>query len=122
MENIHIRLEHSESVFAKKELLNSEINSLQALKAFKNFKSIRKRELIYKTRLKKSLFDLKTGIEEIEKVLPTEKEEEPQLKFIKKLSKKNQTTEEKMTKPEKKEYKEIEKELLEIREKLMKLS
>ncbi len=122
MENIHIRFEHDEAVFAKKELLNSEISALNTLKAFKSFKTTRRRELLLKTKFKKSLSDLKTKIEEIEQILPTEEEEEPQLKLIKKLSKKKTPPKSKEAKkPEKKEYKAIENELLEIKKKLAKL-
>jgi hypothetical protein len=121
MENIHIRLENDEALFTKREILNSEINSLQALKAFKSFKSTRKRELILRAKLKSSLSTLRMHIEEIEKVLPTAEEEEPQLKLIKKLSRKKEESKDKVKKPEKKEYKEIENQLLSIKEKLDKL-
>ncbi|OGJ17370.1 hypothetical protein A3K73_06130 [Candidatus Pacearchaeota archaeon RBG_13_36_9] len=122
MENIHIRLEFDEALFAKKELLNSQINALQTLKAFKNFKVTRKRELILRTRLRNSLSELGERIEEIEKLLPTEKDEESQLKLIKNIARKKiKFTTKKAEPKEKREYKEIERELLEIQEKLARL-
>ncbi len=122
MENIHIRLEFDEALFAKKELLNAQINALQTLKEFKNFKITRKRELILRMRLKQSLSELGAGIEEIEKFFPTEKDEESQLKIIRNISKKKiKLTKDKAIPAGKREYKDLERELLEIREKLARL-
>ena len=122
MENIHIRLEFDEALFAKKELLNSQINALQTLKAFKNYKVTRKRELILRTRFKQALSELGAGIEEIEKLFPTEKEETGELRMLKRMSKKKfKTTIKKSEITGKREYKDIERELREIKEKLEKL-
>jgi len=122
MENIHIRLEPEEALFAKREFLNSQINALQTLKAFKNFKVTRKRELILRTRLRQSLSELGAGIEEIEKLLPTEKDESGELRLLQRMSKRKiKLTRKKAIPTEKREYRDIERELREIQEKLERL-
>ncbi|GEM_PF-3836906 len=122
MENIHIRLEPDEALFAKREFLNSQINALQTLKAFKNFKVTRKRELILRTRLRQALSELGTGIEELEKLFPTKKEESGELRLLESLSRRKiKLTKKKAIPTGKREYKDIERELREIKEKLEKL-
>ena len=121
MENIHIRLEPEEALFAKREFLNSQINALQTLKTFKNFKVTRKRELILRTRLRQSLSELSAGIEEMQKILPTKKEESGEMRLLQSMSKRKIRVSRKSEITGKREYKDIERELKEIREKLEKL-
>ena len=59
-ETRHVRLNYNEELDAKKQLLTSELNILQTLKKFKHYKTLRKRELTTKNKLKTALKSLDT--------------------------------------------------------------
>lgn len=105
-----VRFEHEEALTGKRELLSSELNLLNFFKKFKNYKNLRKRELILKTRLKRELASLKTKTKELEETFPQEAEEEFIIK--KRGRRKKRKTE---------VSKDIESELQGIREKLASL-
>lgn len=107
MRKLHIRLEYEEVVEGKRELLESQINLLEILKRVKNYKILRKRELILKGKLKNSLSLLNSEINQIQSHLP-ESEGELEIKEV-------------MTKQETERDKNIESQLQEIREKLARL-
>ncbi len=110
MENIHIKLEYGEALYAKKELLSMQLNLLEFQKKFKDYKNSRKRELILKGKLRKELSSLKQEIDNMEEALP--KEEGEGLKLLKRRTRK------KYKRTEKKGQRGIERELQEIKEKL----
>lgn len=107
MRKLHIRLEYEEAVEGKRELLESQINLLEILKRLKNYKILRKRELILKGKLKNSLSLLSSEINQIQSHLPESEDE---------LGIKREITEQ-----ETERDKNIESQLQEIREKLAKL-
>jgi len=108
MKKLHIRLEYEEAIEGKRELLESQINLLEILKRVKNYKILRKRELILKGKLKNSLSLLSSEINQIQSHLP-ESEGELGIKEV-------------MTKQETEKDKNLEAQLQEIREKLAKLN
>lgn len=107
MRKLHIRLEYEEAVEGKRELLESQINLLEILKRVKNYKILRKRELILKGKLKKSLSFLSSELNQIKNNLPESENE---------LGIKEETTKQEIEKD-----KNIESQLQEIREKLARL-
>lgn len=105
MENVHIRFEYGEVLIGKKELLSFQLNLLEFLKNFKNYKNLRKRELILKSKLKKELASLRTETSMLQAHFPKEETEEIKIKSREKYKEKK--------------YKEsIETQLQEIKEKL----
>lgn len=110
MQKIHVRTEYEEALQGKKELLSTQVNLLELLKKLKNYKILRKRELILKTKLKKSLSSLNSEINQTYGFFPAQ--ETAESIEIKKTETKEETARQKG----------IEKELQDIREKLAKLS
>ena len=108
METRHIRLDYEEALNAKKHLLSSELNLLQLMKTVKNYRTLRKKEITSKNKLKRELTSLKTKINLIESTFP--KLRPNQLK-IKKVEKKIRDE----------ENEDIQDELEEIKAKLKKL-
>tara|TARA_Y100000310_G_C20323063_1_gene641698 strand:+ start:210 stop:536 length:327 start_codon:yes stop_codon:yes gene_type:complete len=107
METRHVKLGYEEALNAKKQILSAELNLLQTEKRVRNYKVLRKRELLTKTKLKTNLKLLKTKINSLKASFP--KEEEPmETKTIKKRSKERKN-------------KDISKQLKDIEEKLGKL-
>ena len=72
METRHIRLGYDEALAAKKQLLSSELNTLQMIKKLKTYRLLRKKELAIKTKLKIELTSLKTKINLIQSTFPSE--------------------------------------------------
>jgi len=110
VKNIHVRFEHEEAVYGRKELLSFQMNALQLLKKIKNYKIFRKRELILKGKFKKQLSELKHNLNEINHFFPEEKTEQ-EIDIIRKKEE-----------IENKYNKDIEAQLREIKEKLARLS
>lgn len=73
MEPLHIQLEYNESIAAKKNILNSEISLINALKRMQNFKDLRKKEIAKKIELKSKINDILSSINFIKKNLPKTK-------------------------------------------------
>jgi hypothetical protein len=81
METRHVKLDYFEALEAKKQLLTTELNLLQISKKIKNYRIIRKREQILKTKLRGSANQLKAKIIQIQATFPEEKKStEPKLK------------------------------------------
>ncbi len=89
METVHIKLEHDEALFAKKELLSSQINTLELLKKFKQYKALRQKELLVQGRFKKVLSDLKKMVTEVEEAFPKDRAHEEEMKVLEEIHKKN---------------------------------
>lgn len=75
-------LEYDEALFAKKELLSSQINTLELLKKFKQYRALREKELIVQNRFKKIMSDIKKKVVELESAFPKQNEHEEQMKII----------------------------------------
>lgn len=88
METVHIRLEHDEALFTKKELLSSEIETLELLKKFKQYKALRQKELIVQNQFKKLLSDLKKQVSDLQSSFPKQSEHEAQLKILEEVKNK----------------------------------
>lgn len=70
---IHIKLSYLESKEAKKDILSSELNLLKTSKHISNYKALRLQELKKKQEIAKKLKELKSSLNELEKILPTPK-------------------------------------------------
>ncbi len=103
----YIRFEYEEALSGKKEVLASQISLLQLIKKTKNYRKLRKQELILKTKLKRELNRLNTEIKNLREIFPEEAE-----KVKNKVRKKR---------VEERRIKDIEAQLKEISEKLAKL-
>jgi len=110
METLHVRFDFDEAVNSKKELLSSEIDLLNILKKIKDYKDLRKKELIKKSLLRTKLRQLAKEIVKFRNSLPKTKEIELEKKQARKIS------------LEKGKKGRIESELKEIKERLGKLS
>ena len=110
MENIHIRLEHETALEGKKQLLSSEITMLELLKILKRYKTLRKKELVLKEKLKKELNNLKKDLSEIKEFFPAKAAEfDLDKEHVEKVEKKTE------------EERDIESQLKDIQDKLAKL-
>jgi hypothetical protein len=69
-ETIHIKLDYSEALQAKKDVLGSELGLLKIARAIKNHQVLRSDELKMKLRLHRKLKELKTTITKLQQVLP----------------------------------------------------
>jgi len=67
---IHIKLEHSEAVQSKRDILSSEANLLRMLRIIKRYHAFRALELDMKIRLHQRLHDLKKNFTKMETTLP----------------------------------------------------
>ena len=72
METRHIRIDHEEALSSKKQLLSAELNLLHMIKKMKNYKTLRKKEIQTKIRLKAELSALKSKINLIQSTFPHE--------------------------------------------------
>jgi len=59
METKHIKLNYDEAIFGKKQLLHSEVDILNLLKRFKNYRLLRKKENLTRNKLKSTLTSLR---------------------------------------------------------------
>ena len=67
---IHIKIEYSEALEAKKEILSSEMNLLRIVKIIKRYNSLRSEELRLKTRLKRKIIESLMQIRKLQRELP----------------------------------------------------
>jgi len=72
METKHIKLSHVEAIFAKKELLHSELDILNVLRKFKNYKLLRKKETATRNKIKTTLTSLRAKASVIQSSFPAE--------------------------------------------------
>lgn len=111
----YVRLEHEESVTAKKNILSIEMNLLQILTKIGEYKKFRKQEIRDRIELKKKLRTIKTeSIEFMERVPEVEK---PKLK----IKRNSSGGKEVKQKKEANFQKGVEQQLAEIKERLQKL-
>jgi hypothetical protein len=88
---IHLRLDYSEAITNKKEILSSEINLINLYKIMKQYHELRNKELDKKIQIQKQLKLIKLNVIKLSKLLPVLK--------IPKILKKEESTFEKI--PEK---------------------
>jgi uncharacterized protein YjaG (DUF416 family) len=67
---IHIRLNHSEAVTSKVDVLSTQMNLIKMLKIMKTFHKLRAEELKTKGKIQKKLKDLDGNIHKLEVLLP----------------------------------------------------
>jgi hypothetical protein len=67
---IHIRLNHSEAVTSKVDVLSTQMNLIKMLKIMKAFHKLRSEELKTKGKIQKKLKDLDANIHKLEVLLP----------------------------------------------------
>jgi len=72
METRYVKFNYGEALEAKKQLLSAELNLLQTSKRVRNYKLLRKKELITKNKLKTALKNLRTKINALQSTLPQE--------------------------------------------------
>lgn len=87
---IHLKLEYSEAINNRKEVLSAEINILQLIKKIKRYHELRTQELKKKIEIQKKLKEITININKLNKLLPV-------LKIPKILKRMEETTEEKET-------------------------
>jgi hypothetical protein len=109
--NLHVRLDYSESLEGKKQLLSSEMNILRLLKSIKNYIKFRRRELILKTRIRKELSSLRININNLLQQFPKKIGDE-EIRIKKRTGRKTKTEQ------EKKHMEDIESQLQDIQSKL----
>jgi len=106
METRYVKLNYEEALSAKKELLSSEINIIQITKKLKEYRVLRKRETVLKSKLKTSFGLLKTKVNLILSSFPKDEKNMPKINRLKK---------------EKEPNKDLQDELEEIQRKLTRL-
>ncbi|MFA5259322.1 MAG: hypothetical protein WC979_04415 [Candidatus Pacearchaeota archaeon] len=116
METKHIRIDSEEIISAKKEILQSQINTLHLIKRIRNYNILRKKELALKAKIKQEIGFLKSKINLIISTMPKEASEKKTLpvETIVKVKKEVSPFKEKINK-------DLQKELDEIKAKLAKL-
>lgn len=67
---IHVRLEADEALDAKKNLLSSEENLLEAIKSMKKYFMLRKEELRLKIKFSKNIKEISSSVKKIENSFP----------------------------------------------------
>lgn len=70
----YVKLEYREAVDAKKELLSSQADILKTLKLIQNYKNLRKKELIKKSKIRLKLAQLKKDMNKFSIILPETQE------------------------------------------------
>ncbi|MEK6830815.1 MAG: hypothetical protein AABX77_02200 [Nanoarchaeota archaeon] len=101
MEAIHIKLDYENALNSKKQILMSEANILRVLDKINSYKSLRKKELELKNKLRISLNGLAGEIDSIHNSLPSDSI--PKIKN--KITKKKESRESKNIKGELEEIK-----------------
>ncbi len=67
---IHIKLERSEAIQSKRDVLKSEMDLLKMIKILKRYHSFRGEELQTKIKLHRKLAETKTNMSKLQKILP----------------------------------------------------
>ena len=114
---VHVRIGYEEAVSAKRNVLGSEISSLQMLKNLKGYTRLRKQESVLKLRLKTQLKEIVGKINLLENELPVlgGGEEKLAMKSVK-------TSHKKETRKERQAKTGIEQEIIDIKRQLETLS
>jgi len=105
---IHVRIDYTEALSGKKDILSSQVNLLNTLKSVKKFHILRKKEIQKKISIQKKFKEALASIRKLEKTLPRIPDEE-------------KTEETKEKKIEIKSTNDIDSELQEIQERLKRL-
>jgi len=71
---IYSKIEYEDAISAKRNLLESQANLLRILQYLNNYKSLRKKELTLKIKLKKILKEIKDNVKEVLKNAPKTQE------------------------------------------------
>jgi len=71
----YVKINVSEQVYAKKELLYSQMEMLTIMKRYQKFKELRKQELALKSILKRKIMEMNEEIKIADRVLPKAKTE-----------------------------------------------
>jgi hypothetical protein len=114
---VHLKLEYNEALEGKKDMLSSEVNLLQLLKAIKRYHIIRNQELSKRLEMQKKIKEIRVKIDLLTKLIP-----KPKLpKNLQKangdyLEKEAPLSWEKHLNPLEKELKEIQEKLRELEE------
>jgi len=118
---IHIRLNHSEAVTSKVDVLSTQMNLIRMLKTMKTFHKIRAEEFKTKEKLQRKLKELDNSIHKLELLLP--KIKIPKILQHETEQVREEVREEVREVVKKKDYydKDLESQLKEIQDKLMKL-
>jgi len=107
-ETRHVKLNYDEALFAKKQLLSTELNFLQTVKKIRTYKQLRKKEIATKNKLRTGFKVLKTKLNLIQSSFPDE--EKAPKKIVSRVKK-----------VEKKQKEDIKRQLDDIKSKLAKL-
>ena len=120
METKHIKIDYEKAINSKKQLLSSELNILNIMRAQQTYKLLRKKEFAARNELRINIASFKTKINLIESAFP--EQEEAVKKRTTSLIKKSIEKNKKVHADKKKKKDEIQAELDDIRNKLAKLS
>ena len=110
---IHVKVDYSEAVESKKDLLSSERELIRLLKTMKNYNTIRGEELNAKLKLQKKMKELNINLSRLNETLPKIK--------IPSILKKDNLLEETIPKIKNEKDKDLESQLREIQERLRRL-
>jgi len=72
---VHVQIDYSDAISAKRNVLGCKVSLLEVLQHIKNYKRVRKEEMLLKSRLKSQLNDFVIEIGRVEQELPSLKEE-----------------------------------------------
>ncbi len=84
----YVKLDPSEQIYGKKQLLHSQMEILDIMKRYKEFTKLRKLELKLKTLLKKKVSEVKEETKLLETILPKVKHTDPEEKTLRDYPKK----------------------------------
>jgi hypothetical protein len=84
MGSVHLRLNHDEAVYAKKELLKAELSLLEMTRGMRSYKILRRKEFTEKNKVKKALKSLRQHMARLETEMPRIEEVEVPTKKLKK--------------------------------------
>jgi uncharacterized protein HemY len=114
-ELIHLKLERTEALLSKKEILLSEKSLVEIMKTIRNYQELRKQELLLKIKLQKKLTEAHALLKKLQNSFPKQKiidlptKKDYEMNFL----------EEKLKQAKEKKYhKDLEDELKEIQDKL----
>ena len=117
---IHVKIEHSEAVHSKREILSSEVGVLKIAKTIKKYHLLRVEELKAKAKLHRKLKELETSLGKMHTTLP--KVKIPEISKVIHLDGPVESMDKKLAKVKAKHYdSEIENQLAEIQAKLREL-
>lgn len=114
-EVVHLKLEYPEALEGRKDMLSSEINTLQLLRIIKKYHTIRNQELNKKIEMQKKIKDIQKNLELMTKLMPKPKIQKIMKNInVKTKEDKNNLNHDKDINPIEEELKEIQKRLKEL--------